>query len=168
MKRCSALLIIREKQIKITIRYQLKRVRIAIIKKSTNNKRWRGGGEKGTLLLCRWECQFGGHHGEHCGCCCCCCWVASVVSDTVRPHRQQLTRLPHPWDSPGKNTGVGCHFLLQCMKWKVKVKLLSHVWPSATPWTAAYQVPPSMGFSRQEFWSGMPSPSPMENTVEAP
>ena len=36
----------------------------------------------------------------------------------VRPHRQQPTRLPHPWDSPGKNTGVGCHFLLQCMKVK--------------------------------------------------
>ena len=40
------------------------------------------------------------------------------MSDSVRPHRQQLTRLPHPWDSPGKNTGVGCHFLLQCMKVK--------------------------------------------------
>ena len=46
----------------------------------------------------------------------CCCCVASVVSDPVRPHRRQPTRLPHPWDSPGKNTGVGCHFLLQCMK----------------------------------------------------
>ena len=42
--------------------------------------------------------------------------VASVVSDSVRPHRRQPTRLPRPWDSPGKNTGVGCHFLLQCMK----------------------------------------------------
>ena len=37
---------------------------------------------------------------------------------TVRPHRQQPIRLLHPWDSPGKNTGVGCHFLLQCMKVK--------------------------------------------------
>ena len=37
---------------------------------------------------------------------------------TVRPHRRQHTRLPGPWDSPGKNTGVGCHFLLQCMKVK--------------------------------------------------
>ena len=44
--------------------------------------------------------------------------VASVVSDSVRPHRRQSTRLPHPWDSPGKNTGVGCHFLLQCVKVK--------------------------------------------------
>ena len=40
------------------------------------------------------------------------------MSDSVRPHRQQSTRLPRPWDSPGKNTGVGCHFLLQCMKVK--------------------------------------------------
>ena len=40
------------------------------------------------------------------------------MSDSVRPHRQQPTRFPHPWDSPGKNTGVGCHFLLQCMKVK--------------------------------------------------
>ncbi|KAB0380060.1 hypothetical protein FD755_007844, partial [Muntiacus reevesi] len=44
--------------------------------------------------------------------------VASVVSDSVRPHRRQPTRLPCPWDSPGKNTGVGCHFLLQCIKVK--------------------------------------------------
>ena len=41
-------------------------------------------------------------------------------------------------------------------KWKVKVKLLSHVRPSETPWTAAFQAPPSMGFSRQEYWSGVP------------
>ena len=40
------------------------------------------------------------------------------MSDSVRPHRQQPTRLSRPWDSPGKNTGVGCHFLLQCMKVK--------------------------------------------------
>ena len=40
------------------------------------------------------------------------------MSDSVRPQRRQPTRLPRPWDSPGKNTGVGCHFLLQCMKVK--------------------------------------------------
>ena len=45
-------------------------------------------------------------------------------------------------------------------KWKVKVKLLIRVRPSATPWTAAHQAPPSMGFSRQEYWSGVPLPSP--------
>ena len=46
------------------------------------------------------------------------CSISSVVSNSVQPHRQQPTRLRHPWDSPGKNTGVGCHFLLQCMKVK--------------------------------------------------
>ena len=48
----------------------------------------------------------------------CCCEVASVVSNSVWPHRRPPTRLPRPWDSPGKNTGVGCHFFLQCMKVK--------------------------------------------------
>ena len=46
-------------------------------------------------------------------------------------------------------------------KWKVKVKSLSHARLPATPWTVAYQAPPSMGFSRQEYWSGVPLPSPM-------
>ena len=112
----------------------------------------------------------------------------------MQSDRWQPTRLPQPWDSPGKNTEVGCHFLLQCMKvksesevaqlcptprdlmdcsppgpsiygifqarvlewvaisfsnawkWKVKVKSLSRVWPSATPWTAAFQAPLSRGF----------------------
>ena len=44
--------------------------------------------------------------------------VTSVMSDSVQPHRWQPTRLPCPWNSPGKNTGVGCHFLLQCMEVK--------------------------------------------------
>ena len=47
---------------------------------------------------------------------CCSCQVPSVVSSSVQPHRQQPTRHHHPWGSPGKHTGVGCHFLLQCMK----------------------------------------------------
>ena len=45
------------------------------------------------------------------------------MSDSVRPHRRKPTRLPRPWDSPGKNTGVGCHFLLQCMKVKSESEL---------------------------------------------
>ena len=74
------------------------------------------------------------------------------------PYRQQPTRLPRPWDFPGKNTGVGCHFLLQCTK--VKGKSLSRVQLTATPWTAAHQAPPSMEFSMHEYWSGVPLPSP--------
>jgi len=58
-----------------------------------------------------------------------CQWLLLLLShvslDSVRPHRWQATRLRRPWDSPGKNTGVGCHFLLQCMK--VKVKSLSRL-----------------------------------------
>ena len=46
------------------------------------------------------------------------CQAASVVSDSVQPQRWQPTRFPHPWDSPGKNTGVGCYFLPQCMNVK--------------------------------------------------
>ena len=79
------------------------------------------------------------------------------MSDSVQPHRRQPTSLPRPWDSPGKNTGVGCHFLLQCMK----VKSQSRIRLLVTPWTAAYQAPLSMGFARQEYWSGLPLPSPI-------
>ena len=49
-------------------------------------------------------------------------------------------------------------------KWKVKLKSLSRVRPLATPWTAAYQAPPSLGFSRQEHWSGLPFLSPMHES----
>ena len=73
--------------------------------------------------------------------------------------RRQPTRLPHPWYSPGKNTGVGCHFLVQCMKVKSESEVTQSCPTLATPWTAAYQVPLSMGFSRQEYWSGLPLPS---------
>ena len=50
-------------------------------------------------------------------------------------------------------------------KWKVKVKLLSRVWLFATSWTAAHQAPPSVGFSRQEYWSGVPLPSPVYSSI---
>ena len=120
--------------------------------------------------------------------CCCCCSAASVVSDSVRPQRWQPTRLPRPWDSPGKNTGVGCHFLLQCVKVKsqsevaqlcltqstgvgchcllqcMKVKSQSEVAQlcptlrDPMDCNAAYQAPLSMGFSRQEYWNGLPLP----------
>ena len=60
-------------------------------------------------------------------------------------------------EPPGKPTTVYLK-----LKIKVKVKLLSHVWLFVTPWTVAYQAPPSMGFSRQEYWSGLPFPSPRD------
>ena len=91
-------------------------------------------------------------------CCCCCCCIASVVSDSVWPHRRQPTRLRHPWDSPGKNSGVGCHFLLQCMKVKSQSEVAQLCLTLSAPWTAAHKAPPSMGFSRQEYWSGVPLP----------
>ena len=96
--------------------------------------------QSATVLLCKAVVTKPIHH---------------FVSDSVQPHRRQPTRLPRPWDSPGKNTGVGRHFLLQ----SVKVKSLSRVQPSATPWTAAFQARLSMGFSRQKYWSGVPLPS---------
>ena len=96
-----------------------------------------------------------------CCCCCCCCEVVSVVSDSVWPHRRQPTRLPRPWDSPGRNIGVGCHFLLQCMKVKSESEVTQSCSTLATPWTAAYQALQSMEFSRQEYWSGLPLPSPL-------
>ena len=78
--------------------------------------------------------------------------------------RRQPTRLPHPWDSPGKNTGVGCHFLLQCMKVKSESEVAQSCPTLSDPmdygWTAAYQAPPSMESSRQEYCSGLPFPSP--------
>ena len=75
------------------------------------------------------------------------------------PHRWQPIRLYCPWDSPGKNTGAGCISFSNAWKWKVKVKLLSRSRLLATPWTGAYQAPPPMGLSGQEYWSGVPLPS---------
>ena len=82
-------------------------------------------------------------------------------SSTLRPHRRQPTRLPRPWDSPGKNTGVGFHFLLQCMKVKSESEVAQSCLTLATPWTppTAHQAPPSRGFSRPKYWSGVPLPS---------
>ena len=74
------------------------------------------------------------------------------MSDSLRPHGLYPTRFLRPWNFPGKSAGVGCRCLLQC----VKVKSLSPVRLLATPWTAAHQAPPPMGFSRQECWSGVP------------
>ena len=81
------------------------------------------------------------------------------MSDSVRPHRQKPTRLPHPRDSLGKNTGVGCLFLLQCMKVKSKREVAQSCPTLCDPMDCSHQAPPSMGFSRQGYWSGLPVPS---------
>ena len=81
------------------------------------------------------------------------------MSDSVRPHRWQPTRLSHPWDSPGKNTGVGCHFLLQCMKVKSESEVAQVCPTLSDPMDCSPPGSPSMGFSRQEYWSGVPLPS---------
>ena len=81
------------------------------------------------------------------------------MSDSVGQHRRQPSKAPRPWDSPGKNTRVGCHFHLQCMKVESASEVAQSCPTLATPWTAAYQAPLSMGFSRQKCWSGVPLPS---------
>ena len=82
------------------------------------------------------------------------------MPDSLQPHGLQPARLLSPWDSPGEVSGVGCHFLVQCMKVKSESEVVSHIRLFATPWMAAHQAPPSVEFSRQEYWSGLPLPSP--------
>ena len=90
------------------------------------------------------------------------------MSDSVRPHRR---RDPIDGSPPGSSVpGILQARILEWVaisysnawKWKVKGKSLSHVWLFATPWTAAHQAPLSMGFSRQEYWSRVPSPPPLD------
>ena len=84
------------------------------------------------------------------------------MSDSVRPHRRQPTRLPHPWDSPGKNTGVGCHFLLQCRGVESESEVAQLCLTLSDPMDSAHKASPrSMGFSRQEYWCGVPLSSPI-------
>ena len=67
---------------------------------------------------------------------------------------------PRPWDSPGKNTGVGCHFLLQCMKVKSESEVAQSCPTLCDPMDCSLPGSSVHGFSRQEYWSGVPSPSP--------
>ena len=83
----------------------------------------------------------------------------------MRPHRRPPTRLPRPWDSPGKNTEWVAISFSNAWKWKVKEESLSRGRLLATLWTVAYQAPPSMGFSRQEYWRGLPLPS-LQNVAD--
>ena len=86
--------------------------------------------------------------------------VTSVVSNSVRPHRWQPNRLPVPGILQARTLEWVAMSFSSAWKWKLKVKSLSRVRLFATPWTVAYQAPPSMGCSRQEYWSGVPLPSP--------
>ena len=110
-----------------------------------------------------------------------CMWLFYIVRLIMFPLLLLLlSRFSHVWlcdpidGSPSGSTvpgifqartleGVSISFS-NAWKWKVKVKSLGHIWLLATPWTAAYQAPPSMGFSRQEDWSGVPLPSPFTST----
>ena len=83
----------------------------------------------------------------------------------VRPHRWQPTRLPHPWDSPGKNTGVGCHFLLQCMKVKSESEATQSCLTLCDPMDCSLPGSSVHGFSRQGYWSGVPLPSQSQGLV---
>ena len=77
----------------------------------------------------------------------------------MRPQRQQPTKLPLPGILQARTLEWAAISFSNAWKWKVKAKSFSCVRLFATPWTAAYQAPPSMGFSRQEYWSGVPLPS---------
>ena len=81
---------------------------------------------------------------------------------TLRPHRRQPARLPHPWDSPGKNTGVGCHFLLPCMKVKSESEVAQSCLTLCNPMDCS---PPGSSIhgifqARVLEWVPLPSPKP--------
>ena len=75
------------------------------------------------------------------------------------PHIRQPTRLPHPWDSPGKNTGVGCHFLLQCMKVKSESEVTQSCLTLSDPMDCSPPGSSIHGIFQKEYWSGVPLPS---------
>ena len=83
------------------------------------------------------------------------------MSDSVRPQRRQPTRSPVLEILQARTLEWVAISFSRAWQWKVNVKSLSHVRLLVTPWTAAYQAPPSMGFARQEYWSGLPLPSPL-------
>ena len=93
--------------------------------------------EAPSVNLILWEVSADLTLGPHDNLCCC---FTSVVADSVQPHRRQPTRLLHPWDSPGKNTGVGCHFLLQWQSLSYG-NCIRFIWLSTSEITKTVAVP---------------------------
>ena len=85
------------------------------------------------------------------------------MSDSVRPHRRQPTRIPHLWDSPGKNTGVGCHFLLQCMKEKSESEVTQLCLTFRNPMDCSLPGSSIHGIFQARVLEWLPLPSPMTN-----
>ena len=94
---------------------------------------------------------------------CCCCCVASVMSNSVQPHGLQPTRLLRPWDSPGKNTGVGCHFLLQCMKVESEIEVAQSCLTLSDPMDCSLPGSSVHGIFQARVLEWLPLPSPTEN-----
>ena len=97
--------------------------------------------------------------------CCRCCWVASVVSDSVQPYRRQPTRFLHPWDSSGKNTGVGCHFLLQWTKVKSESEVHQSCRTLSNPMDSSLPDSSVHGIFQARDWPGPPLPSPVNHVI---
>ena len=83
------------------------------------------------------------------------------MSDSVPPHRQQPTRLPRPWDSPGKNTGVGCHFLLQCTKVKIESEVVQSCWTQRPHGLKPARLLRPWDFPGKRVLEWVPLPSPV-------
>ena len=87
------------------------------------------------------------------------------VSDSMQPHRLQPTSLPRPWDSPGKNTGVGCHFLLQCMKVKSESEVVQSCLTLRPHGLQPTRFHHPWDFPGKSTGVGMPLPSPKINSI---
>ena len=99
-------------------------------------------------------------HSVYCDRCCCCCKSLQSCPTLCDPIDGQPTRFPHPWESPGKNTGVGCHFLLQSMNLKSEREVTQLCPTLSDPMDCSLPGSSIHGFAKQEYWSRVPSPSP--------